>query len=119
MAGLGGKVTNQADALRNMLAHIAEIKTAPDADLPFLIALETAVLGKLKQPIPDILASAYGPGAGQPPGVPGQPPGPVMQPAPGGMGVSPPPGMGVNGVQSMASLPPVDEIRRMLAGRQK
>lgn len=127
--------STQAEELTKMLSQIAQTKTKPDADLPYLIQLESMILGKLREPFVAAQQQAYG---GQP--APGGMPNPVMQGppgAPGGMPQGGPPGMaggppmgmpqgsvaspggGVNGVQSMASLPPVDEIRRMLSAGKK
>lgn len=122
----------QAEELTKMLSQIAQTKTKPDADLPYLIQLESLILTKLREPFVAAQQQAYGgaapgglpnPVMHGPPGVPGGMP----QAGPPGLAGGPPlpsaslasPGGGVNGVQSMASLPPVDEIRRMLSAGKK
>ncbi len=106
-SGASGKNT-QAEALRSVLANIADMKTFPDADLPYLIQLESQILTKLREPFAAMQQQAYGPQ----PGAPGA--GPQM-PGAGGMGVAPAPGGGVPGLQNGAPLPPMDELRRVLS----
>lgn len=113
-----------------MLGHIAQIKTKPDADLPYLIGLESMILGKLREPFVQAQQQAYGqatglqPGAGGPqgapmmPGPPGMGAPPIMQ-GPAGAGVAPSPGGGVAGLMGMPSLPPIDELRRVLSEHKK
>lgn len=103
----GTRGTNtQAEALKKMLSGITEMKTMPDADLPFLTNVETVILGYLRAPFEaqQQQVSAQ-PGMGAPAGV-----GPAM----GG----PPPGMAggrVPGILNHAPQPPVDELRRLLS----
>lgn len=84
----GGRTTNtMSEMLVNMIRDLSVAKTLPDADLEFLVGLETAILAKLRQP----LEAA----AGQVPmSVPGGGAGGAM---PGGGGPMPPPGMGAPG----------------------
>lgn len=130
----------QAEELQKMLGTISQIKTKPDADLPYLIGLESMILTKLREPFVQAQQAAYGqatglqpgmgapqgapmmpgpPGMGAPPimqGSPGAPPGaPQIMPGPGGAGVAPGPGGGVAGLMGMPSLPPIDELRRVLS----
>lgn len=130
----------QAEELQKMLGSIAQIKTKPDADLPYLIGLESMILTKLREPFVQAQQAAYGqatglqPGMGAPQGAPMMPgPGPGMPPMPGGggmpggmggpqvmqgpagAGVAPGPGGGVAGLMGMPALPPIDELRRVLS----
>ncbi len=72
-----------SEGLRKLLGDISEMKLAPDADLPFLIQLETQVLGKLKGGVDQALDPNSGGGPaglmGSPAGTPGlmQGPGPM------------------------------------------
>ena len=100
------------DAMRQIEADIAEAKMAPASNLDLLAAMEAIVLGELQRLYAPQSQGAPGPG-GPPgmPGMPGMPPGGMpagMGPVPGGGG--PPPGV--------QALPPMDDIRRMLAGTQ-
>lgn len=122
--------STQAEELQKMLSQIATTKTKPDADLPYLIQLESMILGKLREPFVAAQASAYGPQQ-----APGGMPNPIMQGPPGapggmpqggpmGLPGGPPasfatPGQGVPGVQGMGVMPPIDEIRRMLSSGNK
>ena len=109
----GTRQTNTfGEMLQKMLVDLAEMKLAPDADMQFIIDLETQVLGKLRNPIEQATQG----GLSQ---VPGDP---MLGMAIGAQGQAPPMGMppmpqspeGVNGVRSMPQMPPVDELRRML-----
>lgn len=89
--------------LQKINKDIAEAKTLADADMPFLVQLETLVLQRLKQPVDDLRAQGTLPpaqGQGMPPGM-----------IPGGM---PPMGGGIPGVAGNAPMPNPDELRRML-----
>ena len=121
------KSTNtQSEVLTSMLGDISTAKTLPDADLQFLVELETMILGKLREPLdqaagqmgPGGPSAAGGPPAGPPAGPPppgaGMPPmgGPMPPPPPGGpefMGPGPggPPGLRSPG-------PSPDELARLL-----
>lgn len=105
----GTRQTNTfGEALQRMLGDLAQMKVMPDADLPFIVDLETQVVGKLRQGIDGAqqqgLTSVPGdPMLGQAIGMQGQAP----------MPPGPPPGVpGLRG-NPMPSNP--DEIRRMLA----
>ena len=121
--------------LRRILGDIAEAKTLPDADLEFLVGMETGILQKLRQPVDamqgasaavpgmetgqasalsgsDPMAGAMGMGGmGDPMAGGGMVPGQV--PMGNGVGVSGTPGAGVPGLASEPTIPP-DELRRML-----
>lgn len=120
----------QAEELQKMLGHIAQIKTKPDADLPYLISLESMILTKLREPFVQAQQQAYGqamsPTGMQPPNqgapmMPGQPGtgAPSIMQGPGGAGVAPGPGGGVPGLMGMPALPPIDELRRVLSEHKK
>src|SRR2546421_21952 len=123
------RATNtQQEALQRILGDISQIKTYPDADLQYLVGLETNILGKLREPFEAMQGQlgpggpggpGGGPGVGAPPGMPpGLPPGmgPGMPP-PGMGGPGPsagpppmpvslgPPGGGVPGVMNRPGLP--------------
>lgn len=115
---MASRSTNtQAEALQNLVKSLAEIKMMPDADLPFLIGMETQILQYLHSKLPggagDQLPPMQDPNAqpmGQmPTGIgPGGPPGGMAPPlstsgAPAGIGMHP-------------AAPNPDELRRMLHG---
>lgn len=117
---VGTRGTNtQDEMLRKLLGSITEIKMAPDADLEFLVNLETTVLQYIRgraeaamQPSPsppmDQISQQFSgmgmatPGMAQPPtgGMPGMP-------GAGGGG-------GVPGIRQEPAMPNPDELRRML-----
>lgn len=118
-----------AEGLQSMLNDLGGMKVAPDADLEFIIGLETAIIGKLREPldaaahqVPGMNPATMGgqsPGGGPPVpggGAPGMPPG-MMDPAaiqamlPPAM---PQQGAGVGGLRSTPAMPNPDEIRRMI-----
>lgn len=97
-----------------MLGDLARMKVMPDADLPFIVDLETQIVGKLRAPIDNQVQQGLtqvppGIGGGMPP-MPGGPGGPGgMPPMP-----MPPGGPGVNGVSTAPPMPSPDELRRVL-----
>jgi hypothetical protein len=94
------------EGLGALVSQIAQLKLAPDADIDFLTQLETMVLARVRM---TAQAQQQQP-AGAP--TPGAPAGPGPAPAP----VFPsPPGGGVPGVMTGAPMPPVDELRRLMA----
>lgn len=117
----GTRQTNTAsEGLRKLLGDIADMKLADDADLPFLIQLETMVLQHLKQGATNALntsgapvglggMSAPPPGMGGPPGVPGLMQGPSMPP--GG-----PVGMPAGPAMMSGGGPNINELTRSLRG---
>ena len=53
----GTRQTNtMAEGLRSLLASIADLKTTPDANLNYLIGLETALLQEIRRPIDELNA---------------------------------------------------------------
>lgn len=109
------------------LTQLATLKVAPDADLDAISTLESQILDLIKRPQQEALmrlAQAGGvvPGMSGPPGG-GQPAGPPMGGAVGppqmGMGMGGPSmsgsGEGVRGVRNGGAMPPVDELRRLIA----
>lgn len=100
------KAQTQAESLRGMLSSIADTKTLPDADIPFLTNMETMLLGYLRAPFEAMQQNQQVSGPGAPGMAPGQAPmlqGPVPV-APGR----------VPGIMNAPSMPPVDELRRLL-----
>lgn len=108
MAATRGTNT-QAEALQRLLADISQIKTMPDADLEWLIQLETFILAKLREPIEQMSGQMQGMAAGPPSPQPGMSPMGGGVPG-GGMAGGPP------GVMPGGQAPNPDELRRMLAG---
>ena len=112
-----------AEVMQDMLRLVAEAKATPDADLQFLIDLETTVLQKLRAPVDAVAGQMVPAGnAGQfgppPEGMMGG--GPSAGPMPGGgmAGPGPMPGGGMLGpgpepAGPMGSVPTTkpDEIR--------
>lgn len=115
------KSTNtQVEVLTSILGDISVAKTLPDADLQFLVELETMVLAKLREPM-DQAAGQLGPGGPAVPPPPGAPPGmeaqaampPAMPPAGmEGMPIPPPPGQQVPGLRNAGPSP--DELSRLM-----
>ncbi len=119
-----------AEGLVKILQDLAQLKVAEgvdDSDLEFIIDIESQVLTKIREPqdqLAAMRASQSGAGSPNAPIDPmmsdmGMPPGPPMSP----MGMPPDPaaimaspGQGANGLSSMPSIPPPDELRRLLPG---
>lgn len=114
-----------AEFLQRMLGDLAEAKTLPDADLQFLISLETSILQKLRAPIDALMgqmeggqnpmSAPPGGGAGGSNPLAGMAGGldPSMLPQPGGQMA----GAGrVTGTRMEAPMPNTDELRRMMGG---
>lgn len=103
----GTRGTNtMMEGLRSLLTAISEMKMAPDADLEFLINLETTVLQKVR--------GAVDSAAGQMQGVSEQFTG-GMGPTPGADPMSA--GMGAPGTPGNFQMGNPDEMRRMISGR--
>lgn len=113
-----------------MLGDIASMKVLPDADLEWLVGLETNIVGKIREPIDRMQAMGATNVPGMPPG--GQPPMPGAIPPgmgggmppgmPGGMPGGPPPGIpggGTPGVPGMRQEPQInpDELRRLMGAQ--
>lgn len=95
-----------AESLQKMLGDVADMKVLPDADLEFLIHLETVILQKLRAPIDDIMGQ--GQGRNTVPGSMG------MGQQPGAMPMGP--GGGVPGLRTEPSMPNMEEFTRSLGG---
>lgn len=123
----------QIEALRGLLSTISEIKTFPDADIEWLLTLETQILQKIREPIDNAFQnSGLGDLAGTPQGPqgPGGLQGPPAGPSPappdgaglpfGGPAPSAPSGAGggVPGIRTSPGAPNPDELRRLLQGGQ-
>ncbi len=105
----------QSEALKGMLGQLADIKTYPDADIEWLLGLETQILQKLRAPVDQAMSAS---GLGDMPPSPG-----MAQPGPVGGGspmpapqAGPPPG--VAGLRTSPSAPNPDELRRLLTQGQ-
>jgi len=94
-----------AESLQKMLGDVADMKVLPDADLQFLIELETVILQKLRAPIDDIMGQASGQGGGQQQN-------PSMQQSP----VAGPGAERVAGLRMEAPMPNMDEFMRSMGG---
>lgn len=111
-----------AEFLQRMMGDISEAKTLPDADLEFLIQLETTILQKLRAPVDALMGQMQGQGAGPVDQLQGA--GAMMggmPSGPGPLGVSGAP-MAPNGQERVPgtrmepAMPNPDEFRRMLGG---
>lgn len=90
------------ETLQRLLTDIAQMKTLADADLPWIVELESMVLNKIRQPVEQMQ----------------QPGGPLAQPSgpPPGMGGPPglPAGAPMGGMNAGAAAPNADELQRLL-----
>jgi hypothetical protein len=104
-----------AEFLSRILGDIGQAKTLPDADLEFLVGLETQIIGKIREPY-DVMQ-----GAGQPPPLGGMPGGAMMPPgAPPAPPAMPPmpmgqPGGAPAGLRTQPNMPNMDEMSRVLS----
>lgn len=110
-----------AEFLQRMLGDIAEAKTLPDADLGFLIQIETTILQKLRAPIDALMGQMQGAQEGDPMmgGQAGLPAMPMIPPGGGMGGGNPlpiPGGERVTGTRMEPNMPNMDELRRTLGG---
>lgn len=118
---MASRSTNtMSEFLQRMLGDLAEAKTLPDADLQFLIGMETTILQKLRAPI-DALMGQMNNGEGQAAGAlmgtgGGMDPTMLPQPQMAGGGGGMPGGGRVTGTRMEAPMPNVDELRRMMGG---
>lgn len=122
-----------AEFLQRIGGDIFEAKSLPDADLAFLIQLETLILQKLRAPIDQMMGQMEG--AGAPPADAAMAAAPMIDPTAaqagmGGMPMIPPmpgggpppvgqvPGGGerMRGMRMEPNMPNPDELRRMLGG---
>lgn len=116
----GTRGTNtMSEALQRMLSDLSQIKTMPDADLNFLIGIETTILTKLRAPVDQMVGQLD---AGAPPPDPAMGGDPSMGaggeaiPMDPSMGQPSMPGGGVPGVRQSPGAPNPDELRRLLGG---
>lgn len=117
MPGTRGKNT-MAEALQSILPEISYMKTLPDADLPFLLDLETLLLKKLRAPVEEMVGQMDGqlPPSGLMTGA-GSAPGMSEAPMPGAIPGAPTPPPGVPGIRQGVGMPNPDELRRMISTR--
>lgn len=101
-----------AEFLQRMLSDLATAKTLPDADLEFLIGLETTILQKLREPI-DAIMGQRGASGGQVPAMP-QPDQQMGMGMLGGSGMTPPSQERVTGTRMMPPTISPDEFQRMM-----
>lgn len=114
----GGRSANtMAEALHAILAEISVAKTYPDADLEFLVNLETTILAEIRKPMEQAAGQIPGGAPSGPPAGPGGPGGGGQAPP---MMMGPPPGTGgppgPPGLRAQPSMPSPDELQRMMAG---
>lgn len=109
-----------SEVLQQILGELSQAKLAPDADIEFLLTIETQILQKLRQPVQDAMQSSGL--SGQPGQPPQQDPGAGMGGMPGGMpgGMqgAPPAAPGVAGLRTSPGAPNPDELRRLLTQGQ-
>jgi len=130
---MAGQRTNNtmSEGMVTLLQQHAVMKAAPDADMDALSQMESQILqviNKPRQAAMQQFAAAGGvvPGGGPPPGGPpgGNPLEAMMgggmggeMGGPMGMPMAPPSPEPPRGVRQAASMPPVDELRRLLSSR--
>ncbi len=89
------------EALQRLIIDVVQMKTLADADLPWLVELESMVLTKIRQPVEQMQ---------QPGGALAQPQGPP--PMGGGMAAGSPMG---GGMSAGPQMPNPDELQRLLS----
>lgn len=107
----------QQEILTKMLGTIADLKLTADADLEWIVGLETMVLSKLREPLERANAMQQqmqsqptgGSPMSMPPGMP--PMGGGGMPGPAGPMIG---GGGIPGMARAAGTPNPDELRRLL-----
>lgn len=117
------KTNTMSEVLDSLYTTITEAKTVMDADMPFLVQLETQILQKLRDPqrimqeqglLPPDQAGVAPQDQGMPPGPGGGPPqgggGPSFMPPGGGDSAA----AGLRGMTPGVAAPNMDEMRRML-----
>ncbi len=114
---MASKVDTYDEGLQSILTAINKVKLIADANLPFVISLETQVLEEFRSPERRMQAQGMIPGEQQNPAGMGALglPGGMGGMGGGGMG-SPPPSFAGAGVPGMQTAPPSnpDELRRIL-----
>ena len=96
------------EGLQQLLSSIAQLKSAPDANLEFLSQIEGAILQKLREPMQQAAQALAQAGGVMPPGMAQQ-----LGAATGaGVGQQAP-----QGATPSAGMPNPDELRRLVASR--
>jgi hypothetical protein len=90
------QTNTMVEALQRLHGDIAQMKILPDADLPFIMELETMIVEKLRNPVTKMESEGMLPPGGGQAAFPGQ-----GQPLGGG-------------VMQGAGTPPIDELRRLM-----
>lgn len=109
---MGTRGTNtQTEVLQGILGEIAQAKLAPDADIEWLLGIETQILQKLREPIDQAMQNS-GLNGMPPPGQSAAPADPMAGMIPGAGPSQPAPG--VPGIRTSPSAPNPDELRRLL-----
>lgn len=107
---MAGRSTNtMVEVLQRMLTDLSQAKVAVDADLPFILQLETQIVDKLRDPVRKMQEQGLLP--------PGQAPpqqGPPQAP-PAGPSFS---GQGMPGLMQGPAAPNADELGRLLNAGQ-
>ena len=94
------------EVLQRMLQDLSQAKVAVDADLPFILQLETQIVDHLRDPVRKMQEQGLLPPGGQPQQM-GQPQGgPSFQ------------GAGMPGLQQGPGAPNADELGRLLSAGQ-
>lgn len=111
----GSRSTNtMAEFLQRMVGDIADAKVLPDADLEFLIQLETTILQKLRAPIDALMGQMQTNPMAQNP-MSGSPAGMAQGAMSGGQPPTPPAQQRVAGIRMDPNMPNPDELRRMIS----
>lgn len=98
-----GRSTNtMSEVLVNMLRELTVAKTLPDADLQFVVDLETQIIQKLRAPV-DAAAMASSPQQA-----------PTVPPAEMAPPMMMPPEAGPPGLRAQPPMPSPDELQRLL-----
>lgn len=96
-----------AETMQKFLADLSQAKLAMDADLPFILQLETQIVDYLRQPVKQMEQQGM------------LPPGATDQGAPmGAPSQAAPQGPMVGGLMPSAAMPNGDELRRYLGNAQ-
>lgn len=99
---MASRSTNtMAEALQKLMRDVADMKTLPDADLPWLVQLENMIIERLNRPVEMLQRSGQ-----LPPSQPGSAGGPAPQGAGALMG---------GGLMASAQAPSQDQLARLLA----
>lgn len=100
---MASRSTNtMAEALQGLMRDIADMKTLPDADIPWLVQVENMVIQRLNRPVEQLQASGQ-----LPPG-----PNPMQPPMGGG---APAGTLFGGGMMAGAQAPSQDQLSRLLA----